>query len=109
MKHYSSLASPFNGHAIRSRRSATFGLKGQCLFRAEVRQILGDDTTMPCPRCAGTGLVGPFWWDMCPHCRGLGITYAISLDELDRRRQAVLALHPDAGLQGWQPGLTPRW
>lgn len=107
MKHYSDLATPYSGHAIRALRVAMYGIKEKCLYLDAVRQILGDDVCDPCPRCDGTGQADEF--SQCSHCAGYGIVYAISLDELQRRREAVLALHPDAEVQGWQPTLTPRW
>lgn len=105
MQRYSDRATPFSGFAIRTRRMLLCGIKEKYLYLDAVRRILGDDVGDPCPRCDGTGQADEL--SQCSHCAGYGIVYAISLDELERRRQAVL--HPDAGVQGWQPTLTPRW
>ncbi|ABE43255.1 hypothetical protein [Polaromonas sp. JS666] len=107
MQHYSDRATPFSGFAIRTRRMLLCGIREKYLYLDETRRILGNDVSDPCPRCDGTGLADAF--SQCSHCAGYGMVYAISLDELERRREAVLALFPDAGVQGWQPTLTPRW
>jgi len=107
MQSYSDRATPFSGFAIRARRVAVYGIKEKYLYLGETRRIFGNDVCDPCPRCDRTGQADEF--SQCSHCAGFGMVYAISLDELQRRREAVLALHPDAGVQGWEPTLTPRW
>jgi hypothetical protein len=67
-----------------------------------VREML-DDITEPCATCEGTGLHDVNRSDACPVCHGFGVVYSVSLEELEKRRQAVLSVYPDCGVEDWQP------
>ena len=71
----------------------------------EAIALLGD-VTAPCTTCGGTGLHGTYGaigWHTCPTCHGLGEVYAVSMEELESRRQKALESYLDAGVPDWRP------
>jgi hypothetical protein len=93
-----------------ARNQALTGFKPIGPHTGLVRDLLGD-VTAPCLECGGTGLSGSYGgmgWRACPACHGFGVVYAISLEELQARRQKVLESYLEAGISNWRPGVPIR-
>lgn len=93
-----------------ARYQALYGFKPMGVHKRLVDDLLGN-VTKPCNTCDGTGLYGTYGsmgWHACPDCHGFGVVYSISLKELEAGRRKVLEAYPEAGVDGWTPGVPIR-
>ena len=98
-------AKPRGVNTLRLVFQLEFGINPTIYNAKLVRELLGD-SMRPCTLCNGSGAFGTsggMGWMKCPACLGMGEVYAISDEELQRRRQLVLEAYPDAGLPEWEP------
>jgi hypothetical protein len=102
---YSPYALPRTDDEARAYYQALYGFRTQGAHLGLVRQLLGD-AHHACPTCKGAGLYGTYGGLgalNCPACRGLGVAYTISLDELEKRRRQIIDRYPGAAIPNWQP------
>lgn len=87
-------------HEAMARYQSRYGLKPMGPHCGMADELLRD-ATVDCDVCLGRGLrdVGGDRWESCQRCSGFGSVFALSADEIQRRRQRVLDAYPGAEAQ----------